>query len=74
MIAFTLVFLPYLLFQACVAVPFISAAFLVTLFLVIPTVGKLSSFLFLDPSLPTLCFAQEQAYKQILEPTPELLS
>jgi len=56
-IAFTLVFLLYLLFQVGAAVSFISAAFPVTLFLVIPISYKLPSLLFLDPSLPTLCFA-----------------
>lgn len=72
MIAFTLVFLPHLLFQAGAAVLFISAAFPVTLFLVIPISYKLPSFLFLDPSLPTLCFAQgkskhiNQSYSQTL--------
>lgn len=58
MITFALVFLKHLLLQAGAAVPFISAAFPVTLFLVIPISYKLPSFLFLDPSLPTLYFAQ----------------
>lgn len=72
-IAFTLVFPPHLLFQAGAAVPFISAAFPITLFLVIPISYKLPSFLFLDSSLPTLCFAPgkskhiNKSYSQTLD-------